>query len=51
MKEFESRKIGNAIKGDMLKYPQQTAELSIFSHVSLALESRIKGTTGTIDAG
>ena len=31
--------------------PQQAAELSSFGHVALALESRIEGTTGTIDAG
>jgi hypothetical protein len=30
---------------------QQAAELASFSHVALALESRIEGTTGTIDAG
>jgi hypothetical protein len=30
---------------------QQVAELSSFGHVALALESRIEGTTGTIDAG
>ena len=29
--------------------PQQAAELSSFSHVALALESRIEGTTDTID--
>jgi len=31
--------------------PQQAAELGIFCHVVLALELRIEGTTGTIDAG
>jgi hypothetical protein len=31
--------------------PQQAAELSSFSHLSLALESRIEGNSGTIDAG
>jgi hypothetical protein len=31
--------------------PQQAAELSSFGNVALALESRIEGTTGTIDAG
>jgi hypothetical protein len=30
---------------------QQAAELDSFNHVALALESRIEGTTGTIDAG
>jgi hypothetical protein len=30
---------------------QKAAELSIFGHVALALESRIEGVTGTIDAG
>jgi hypothetical protein len=29
----------------------QAAELVIFGHMALALESRIEGTTGTIDAG
>jgi hypothetical protein len=32
-------------------YFLQVAELSSFSHVALALELRMKGTTGTIDAG
>jgi hypothetical protein len=31
--------------------PQQAAELSSFGHLALSLESRIEGTTGTIDAG
>jgi hypothetical protein len=31
--------------------PQQAADLSSFGHVALALESRIEGATGTIDAG
>jgi hypothetical protein len=31
--------------------PQQAAELCSFGHVALAIESRIDGTTGTIDAG
>jgi hypothetical protein len=30
--------------------PQQAAEHSSFSRVILALESKIEGTTGTIDA-
>jgi hypothetical protein len=30
---------------------QQAAELGSFSHMILALESRIEGITGTIDAG
>jgi hypothetical protein len=30
---------------------QQASELSSFGHVALDLESRIEGTTGTIDAG
>jgi hypothetical protein len=30
---------------------QQAAELGSFGHMALALEYRIKGTTGTIDAG
>jgi hypothetical protein len=30
---------------------EQASELSSFGHLALALESRIKGTTGTIDAG
>jgi hypothetical protein len=29
----------------------QAAEFYSFSHMALALESRIEGTTGTIDAG
>jgi hypothetical protein len=29
----------------------QAAELGSFSHMALALELRIEGTTGTIDAG
>ena len=29
----------------------QAAELGSFSHVALALESRIEGITGTVDAG
>jgi len=29
----------------------QAAEIGSFSHVALALESRIEVTTGTIDAG
>jgi hypothetical protein len=31
--------------------PQEAEELGSFGHVVLALESRIEGTTGTIDAG
>jgi len=31
--------------------PRQAAEYSSFSHVALALESRIEGMTGTIDTG
>jgi hypothetical protein len=31
--------------------PQQAAELGSFDSVSLALESRIEGITGTVDAG
>jgi hypothetical protein len=31
--------------------PQQAAELSSFIYLALALESRIKGFTGTIHAG
>ena len=31
--------------------PQPAAELSSFGHVAMALESRIEGITGTIDAG
>jgi hypothetical protein len=31
--------------------PQQEAEFSSFSHVALALESKIKGTTVTIGDG
>jgi hypothetical protein len=31
--------------------PQQESELGSFGHVALALESKIEGTTGTIDAG
>ena len=30
---------------------QQKAELSSFNHVALALELKIEGITGTIDAG
>jgi hypothetical protein len=29
--------------------PQQAAEIGSFSHVALALESKIEKTTGTID--
>jgi hypothetical protein len=29
----------------------KAAELGSFSHIALALESRVEGTTGTIDAG
>jgi hypothetical protein len=31
--------------------PQQAAELDSCGHMALASESRIDGTTGTIDAG
>lgn len=31
--------------------PQQAAELRSFGHVAMALESRIEGAIGTIDAG
>jgi hypothetical protein len=30
--------------------PQKAAELGSFAHIALALESRIEGTIGTIDA-
>jgi hypothetical protein len=31
--------------------PEQAAEFGSFGHMALALESRIEGTTGIIDAG
>jgi hypothetical protein len=34
-----------------MSQPQQAAELGSFGHVALPLESRIDGTTGTIDSG
>lgn len=37
-------------QGDMLQ-PLQAVGLGSFGHVALALESRLEGTTGTIDAG
>ena len=37
-------------KGAMFQL-QQAAELGIFGHAAMDLESRIEGTTGTIDAG
>jgi hypothetical protein len=40
----------NRIRRTMFQ-PQQAPEHSSFGHVALALESRIKGTIGTIDAG
>ena len=38
------------VQGDIFQ-PQQTAELGNFSHVALALESRIEEVSGIVDAG
>jgi hypothetical protein len=52
VKELENGKlvIIKQNKGPMFQL-QQAAEHGSFGHVALALESRIEGTTGTIDAG
>jgi hypothetical protein len=52
VKEVENRKlvIEYGGGGGMFQ-PQQAAELGSFSHVALAFQSRIEGTTGTIDTG
>jgi hypothetical protein len=53
VKELENRKLvsDNVIEHGAMFQPQQAAELGSFGHMALALESRIKGTTGKIDAG
>jgi len=39
------------MKKDPMFQVQQAAELCSFNNVALVLESRIEGTTGTIEAG
>jgi hypothetical protein len=43
--------VKDVIEQEAMFQPQQAAELGNFSHMALALEPRIEGVTGTIDAG
>ena len=50
---MEKRKPGDNVieqEGNVMFQPQEAAELGSFGHMALALDSRIEGTTGTIDA-